>query len=756
MFLIGVKIIAKVIFFTHFIIKYFGGNNVAGPSVTMKKRLIFLMLAFSVLIVALICRVGWIQIVKGEWYQEKAFIQQNRDREITPKRGSIFDRNMKELAMSASVERVVANPTEINKLKPEVQDKIAEKLSEILGLDKKDVYDKITRKNRSYEIIKKQIEKDIGNEIRTWIAEEKKNGITIQGIYIDEDTKRYYPQNNLAAHVIGFTGADNQGLSGIERTMESYLKGVPGKILSETDAGGRYVPFSEEKRIDPQDGLNVVLTIDENIQYFASNALDKAIEDNKVLDGATAIVMDPRNGDILAMVSKPDFDLNNPRSAPPGEDPETWNGNSDEGVKKLGETVWRNRCVADTYEPGSTFKAITSAAGLEEGIVTPDTMTSDRTVTISGHNINCWKPNAHGTEDFRHAVYNSCNPAFVKVAQGLGLDTFYKYVRAFGFYDNTGIEIGGEAKSQWHTKPTEIDMAVASFGQRFQITPIQFISAYGAIANGGKLMKPRLVKELTDEEGNVVEKYEPEVVRNVISQKTSETLRDILEGVVSEGTGKNAYVKGYRVAGKTGTSETIQKGVYIASFSAIAPADNPVICVLVTLKNPTGGSHMGGVIAAPVAGKIVEDTLNYLGVERRYNENDLKKMAEEVIVPDIRNKKVEEAKKILKDKGLEWKIEGDNKSNDAIVKEQTPRAGVSIAKNSVIIAYTNTTGGENKVKVPDLSNKTVYEATQALNNVGLNIKINGIGNAMNQSEEANTLVPEGTVIEVDFRYLDTD
>lgn len=639
------------------------------------------------------------------------------------------------------------------------KERIAEKLAQILQLKKEDVLKRITRNNSSYEVVKKQVEKEVGNEVRKWKEElnkewEKEEKST--GIYIDEDTKRYYPENNLAAHVVGFTGADNQGLSGIEQVMENYLKGVPGKILSETDAIGRYVPFSEEKRIDPQNGLNVVLTIDENIQYFASNALDKAIEDNKVLNGATAIVMDPRNGDILAMVSKPDFDLNNPRSAPPGENTETWNGYSSDGVAKLSKTVWRNKCVMDTYEPGSTFKAITSAAGLEEGVVTPDTMTSDRTINVLGSNINCWKPNAHGTETFREAVYNSCNPAFVKVAQSLGIDTFYKYVRAFGFYDKTGISLPGEGKSMWHDKPSEIDMAVASFGQRFQITPIQLISAYGAIANGGKLMKPRLVKELTDENGNVVQKFEPEVVRNVISQNTSETLRGVLEGVVSEGTGKNAYVKGYRVAGKTGTSQTIVNGVYVASFSAIAPADNPVICVLIALDNPRGDTYYGGVIAAPVAGKIVEDTLNYLGVERRYNEKDLKVMAEEVYVPDIRGKTVEEAKKVLKDKGLEWKIEGDNKGNSTIVKKQTPKAGASIAKSSVVIVYTDTPDAEKMVKVPDLTKKTVDEATQALNDAGLNIKINGIGNAMNQSFEADKEVPEGTVIEVDFRYLDTD
>jgi len=728
---------------------YFGGNSVAGPSITMKKRLIFLMLSFSVLIFALMVRVGWIQIVKGEWYQKMAYEQQNRDREITPRRGTIYDRNMNPLAISATVERIVVNPQDFEKLEESRKEEIAEKLAEILELKKEDVLKKIKR-DSSYEIIKKQVEKEVGNEIRKWIKEEG-----IIGIYIDEDTKRYYPQNNLAAHVIGFTGADNQGLSGIEAAMEKYLKGVPGKILSETDASGRYVSFSEEKRINPQDGLNVVLTIDENIQYIVSNALDKAISDNKVLNGAIAIVMDPRNGDILAMVSKPDFDLNNPRSAPPGENPETWNGYSAEGVEKLSKTVWRNKCVMDTYEPGSTFKAITSAAGLEEGVVTPETMTSDHTINVAGHNINCWRANAHGVETFREAVYNSCNPAFVKVAQGLGIEKFYKYLKAFGFYEKTGILLQGEATSQFHSKPTEIDMAVASFGQRFQITPIQLISAYGAIANGGKLMKPRIVKELVDADGNVVEKFEPEVVRNVISQKTSETLRDILEGVVSEGTGKNAYVKGYRVAGKTGTSETLQKGVYIASFAGIAPADNPAICVLVAFDNPTGDSYYGGVVAAPVAGKIIEDTLSYLGVERRYNEKDLEMMAEEVVVPDIRDMTVEEAKKILKEKGLEWKIEGDNKSNDAIVKQQTPRAGAKIAKNSVVITYTYTPEIEKMVKVPDLSMKTVDEATRALNDAGLNIKVNGIGNAMAQSVEAGVEVPIGSVIEVEFRYLDT-
>lgn len=721
----------------------------AGASIIMKKRLLFLLMAFSVLIFGLTLRVAWFQIVKGEELQEMAFEQQNSDREITPRRGSILDKNGKELAMSATVDRIVVNPVEIDK-SPEVREQIAQKLAELLDLDKDFVLKKINRNSR-YEVVKKKVEKNIGDQVRKWKKEAK-----IDGVYIDEDSKRYYINGNLAAHVIGFTGEDNQGLDGIEKMMEKYLKGVPGKILSEVDARGRQMPYYEEKRIDPQDGLNVVLTIDETIQYFASKALQKAIDDNKVANGGIAIVMDPRNGDILAMVSKPDFDLNNPRACPPGQDPSTWKGNTNEDIATLFKTVWRNKAVADTYEPGSTFKAITSAAGLEEGVVTPETTTSDKTIKVQGHNINCWKPNFHGVEPFREAVYNSCNPAFVKVSLDLGVDKFYSYLRAFGFYDKTGIELPGESKGYFHAKPTEINMATASFGQRFTITPLQLITAYGAIANGGKLMKPRVVKEITDREGNIVKKFEPEVVRNVISKQTSDTLKDILEGVVSIGTGKNAYVKGYRVAGKTGTSETTKNGVYIASFSAFAPADNPVICVLVALDNPTGDSYYGGVIAAPVAGKIVEDTLNYLGVERRYTEKDKEMMAEEVYVPDIRDKTIDEAKKLLKEHGLEYKIEGDNADGNTTVKEQTPKPGAHIAKKSVIIAYTYKPEEEIMVKVPDVTKKTIEEATQTIYDAGLNIKINGIGTAMSQSIEPGKEVAQGEVVVVEFRYLDTD
>lgn len=719
-----------------------------GATLMMKKRLLFLMVAFSLFILGLLFRVGWIQMVRGEELQEMAFQQQNSNREITPKRGTIYDRNGNKLAVSSSAERIAVNPQDLPKNKKE-REFIAENLALILEMDKEDVLEKMNKNNR-YQEIKRHVSKEVGNKVRQFRSENN-----IKGIYIDEDSKRVYPHNNLASHILGFVGYDNQGLDGIERVMDKYLKGVPGKILSEVDARGRQTPFYEEKRIEPQDGLDVVLTIDKDIQYIATRELERAIDDNKVLKGGIVIVMDPRNGDILAMVSKPDYNPNNPRACPPGEDPETWDGTTSEDIEKLQETVWRNRGLVDTYEPGSTFKAITVAAGLEEGIISLDDITNDSPIEVQGHTIRCWRTPPHGEQTLREAVYNSCNPSFVKIGEKLGISTFYEYVRSFGFYDKTGVPLPYEGESNIHKNPTLINMATTTFGQRFTITPVHLVNAYCAIANGGNLMRPRLVKELRDSEGNIVEKFEPEVIRQVISKETSSAMRELLEGVVSEGTGRNAYVRGYRVAGKTGTSETLEEGVYIASFAAFAPADNPVISVLVALNHPTGHSYYGGQIAAPVAGRIIEDTLDYLNIERRYTEKDEQMMAEEVFVPDIRDKTLNEAKLILREYGLDYRIEGDNSSGDIVVKEQTPKPGAVISKQSTVIVYTYKPETKKMVKVPDLTNKTVEEATRTLRDMGLNIKINGIGSAISQSVEPGEEVQEGEIIAVDFIILDT-
>lgn len=723
----------------------------AKPGLQVKRRLLVVLISFTALFIYLGGHVGYIQLVQGQTLRSMAYEQQTLGRVITPRRGTIFDRNGKELAISASVDTIGVNPKDIAKVENS-KEKIANKLSEILEIDEAKVLEKINR-NTAYENIKEKVDKTVGDQVRSWIKEEN-----IKGVYVDEDTKRFYPHRNLASHIIGFTGKDNNGLDGIEAIMEQYLKGIPGRILSEVDVGGRTMPFKPERRVDTEDGLDVVLTIDETIQYLADKAIEKAIDDNKVLNGAIAIVMDPRNGDILAMVSKPDYDLNDPFAPPPGVDVETWKGYTNEDVGKLQETVWRNKAVSDTYEPGSTFKAITSSAAIEEGVVKPDTRVNDFPVKIGGWTINCWRANLHGEESFTEAVYNSCNPVFVKVAQDLGIKKFYDYVRAFGFYEPTGIELPGETKDVLiHKNPTVVDLAVASFGQRFQITPIQLITAYAAIANGGYLMKPRLLKELRDYQGNIVKNFEPEVVRQVISRETSDTIKEILEGVVSTGTGQNAYVNGYRVAGKTGTSETTdtkKTGRYIASFSAFAPADNPVVNVLVILDHPSGYSHTGGLIAAPVAQGLIEDILNYLGVEKRYTEKDKEMIRLPVNVPEIRNLPLSEAKASLNKYGLEYRVEGDGNNKDAVIIEQMPKPGATIPEKSVVILYTYKPDSELKVKVPDVSKKTVYEATQALKSLNLNIKVIGDGLAVNQEIAPGTEVAVGKVIEIEFRHLD--
>lgn len=739
----------------------------AAPGLAIKRRMLLLLSVFALIVVALIGRLAFIQFVQGSELQKKAFIQQNAGRTISPIRGTIFDANGKKLAISAQVATISCRPSDVSSNSKNLSpDAIADGLAPILDMDRNDIY-KIITKKVSYVTIKRKVDKDTETKVREWILENK-----VKGINIDEDSKRYYPNGNLMSQILGFTGDDNQGLmGGVEQVMDKYLKGTPGKILSEVDARQNAIPSDTEKRIDAQDGLNVVLTIDETIQYLVSKSLDKAILDNKVKQGAVAIVMDPKTGDILAMVSKPDYDLNDPFAFPANIkdmtfkgidtaalDSSSWKERSGETVKILSQSVWRNKALSDTYEPGSTFKSFTTAAGLEEGVVTPDTITNDLPIKVPGWPlpIYCWRRGReHGTETFREAVYNSCNPAFVKVAQSLGINRFYSYVKAFGFTEKTGILLNGEAKSIFQTKPKEIDMAVASFGQRFTITPLQLITGYTAIVNGGNLMKPRLVKELTDNDGNVVKRFEPEVVRSVISKKTSDTERGILEGVVStpNGTGNGAYVKGYRIGGKTGTSQTTQKDVHIASFCGFAPADDPQIICLVVLFDPKGESYMGGTIAAPLAGKIIEDILNYRQVERQYTEEDLKTMTEEVFVPDVRNKTVGEAVKELKSAGLGYKVEGGGNTESKVL-EQTPKPDAMVPENSVVILYTYKPDTEQTVEMPNLSNKTVSEAIDALNRIGLNIKVSGKGVVFRQDKAPGEQVRKGEVVSVEFMNMD--
>jgi len=651
-----------------------------------RNRLTFVITIASLFFAFLIIGVGYRTIAQGDDLAKKAYAMQSRDRDITPRRGTIYDRNGKPLAISATVYMVSINPASIRNNNTRGPDLIASDLSRLLSVDKKLVLERI-KKNTFYELIKRKVE----NKDRLIIVEWKKN-YKIDGVEISEDSKRYYPNQNFASHLLGFTGYDNQGLNGLEIMFDNYLKGSKGKISTGLDRDNRVLPYGEEKRVDSTDGYDVHLTIDETIQYFAEKALDQAVRDNKVKNGAVAIVTDPKTGDILAMVSKPDFNPNDPYAAPniPDIDVSKWKGNqSSADVKTLNETVWRNKAIADSYEPGSTFKAFTVAAGLEEGVVTPETMVTDAPISIFGSTINCWKRPIHGAETLRKAVYNSCNPVFSNIALKLGITKFYEYFKAFGFYAKTGITLPGEGMNQTHTNPTIQNMAISAFGQRHTVTPIQLIMAYGAVANGGTLMEPRIATEISDKNGNVIKTFEPQMVRRVISQQTSDTLRDILTGVVEEGTGSRAYVAGYNIAGKTGTSETTDKSRYIASFSGFAPSDNPKICVLVILDNPQGSSHMGGVIAAPVASKIFEDTLNYLEVERKYSDKDVSKIGTMIAVPNLVGKTLGEAKAILarKEYGLKYKTIGDNSDSKTIITDQEPQPGMKISQRSKMQLY---------------------------------------------------------------------
>lgn len=726
----------------------------ASPNLRIKKRILFLLVAFTLICMALIARTGWLQIHDGERLQKEAIEQQTRDKMIYSKRGTIYDRNGKPLAVSASVETVTATPNEIKQAKNAGE--IAATLSKILDMEYEKVFEKITR-DSSYELVKRRIENEQAQQVRQYIIDEK-----IKGINLVEDSKRYYPYGNFASHVIGFIGDDNQGLNGIEIMFDKYLKGLPGRIVSAKNAVGTEMPYRHEKYVNPEDGANVILTIDEVIQHIVEKHLETAVIENKINNGGAAIVMDVNTGDILAMAVKPDFDLNNPfkiENEAVRSELERLSG--DELEKRYKEELnkmWRNKAVVDTYEPGSTFKIITSAIGLEENVVEPeDPFTCTGYVMVSGKKIKCHRhDNPHGAQTFVQGVQNSCNPVFINVGLKIGSDMFYRYINAFGLREKTGLELPGEAVGLFHpaNKFPELELATASFGQGFTVTPLQMLCAVSAVANGGKLVKPRLVQQLTDQEDNVIQTFEPEMVRQVISQETSDTLRDILESVVSEGTGRNANVKGYRVAGKTGTSEKVPREdkKYIASFIGFAPADDPQIAVLVMLDEPTRGYpyYYGGVIAAPVVGKIFEETLRYVGVEQRFSEED--DVLIDVPVPEARNMEIQDAEKALKQVNLKYKVKG---SGNTII-DQLPKPGAKLPEKSMVILYTENTKLITKVVVPDVTNKSPLDANKILTDADLNIKITGFGAAMNQHPAAGSEVAPGTVVNVEFRLMEGD
>lgn len=577
------------------------------------------------------------------------------------------------------------------------------------------------------------------------------NKIT-SGINIDSDTKRSYPYNNLASNLIGFCGSDNQGLEGIEYYWDSVLSGTPGKIVTTKDAAQSIIPDKNEQYIPAQNGSNITLTIDLTVQSIAEKYLKQAVIENKCSRGGNIIMMNPTTGDILAMANYPDYDLNSPFE--PNETLKaTWDKLSSTEKNNQLQKMWRNKSVSEPYEPGSTFKLITASAALEEGICQTDTagdFNCNGVETVSGVAIRCTS-SGHGSQTLRQALENSCNPAFIQLGKRIGANTLYQYMSAFGLFSKSGIATSGEVTGLYFSTIGPVELATASFGQRFTITPIQLISAVSAIANNGVLMQPRIVKQIENPDTNISTTIDPVEVRQVISKDTAKKMTNMMESVVSEGGGKFGQVKGYSIGGKTGTSEPSpgsENDGYVSSFVAIAPVENTKLVTLLTLYDPHGSSFYGGQICAPVVSQILSEVLPYLGIPSDEEENDTKSTANtnnSVTLPDIRNKTASEAKKILESAGLTVSISG---TSDEIVTDQVPKPGTSLSKNAIVKIYTK--GNETRVSatVPDLKGMSLSQAKNALSAKNLNIKTTGSGKVISQDPTAGTSVEEGTVITV--------
>ena len=702
--------------------------------------------AFAMLV--LILRLANWQFVRGSEMQTSAIEQQTMDSVVTSKRGIIYDRNGKVLAQSVSVQTVTASPAEVKKSKKAA--KTAKKLAELLNMDADEIEKKIT-KNSMYEIVARKIDNSTAEKIR-------KAGL--KGIYLIEDSKRTYPYGSLASHVVGFVGTDNQGLAGTEMVYDKYLKGMPGRMISAKSASGTEMPYKYEKYINPENGSNLVLTIDEVIQHFVEEELKQAVADYDVENGAACIIMNAKTGEILAMATQPDFDLNQPFELTEDMQKQLEGLSGDERkteYNKLLNKLWRNKAVVDGYEPGSTFKPFTGAMALEENLVGQNEhFLCTGAVHVGGHTIHCWKTAGHGSLTFREGFENSCNPVFMALGARVGAKNFYKYFKKFGFTETTGFDLPGEASGTFHSMDrfNDAEIATSSFGQSFIVTPLQLITAYTAITNGGTMVRPHVAKELVDDDGNVIKSFDNQVIRQAISKETADTIRDILEGVVSNGTAKNAYIKGFRLGGKTGTSEKTPRGSgkYIASFVGFAPANDPEIIGLVMLDEPMGGSYMGGQIAAPTFKKIFDEVLRYMGVEPQYTEEEAQTL--DKTVPNVVGLEKSAIPKAFAESGLKYNIIGSGKS----VVSQVPKGGATLPEGSTVALYTEE-DSQTEVTVPNVCSYTATDANILLTNAGLNMKVSGAtdtgqGAAVvgSQSPEAGSRVKRGSVVTVEFKF----
>ena len=726
-----------------------------GPSRSMVKRSTILLGIFAAAL--LVWMAGVLvkyQIVNYNYYQTRAIAQQTMDTTLAPNRGSIYSRNYTPLAISAPVETVYIAPNSIDE---EDRRTVAEGLASILEMDEDAIYQKTLKKNY-YEMIKRRIDAEVADRIREWVDEKD-----LEGVHLVEDTKRYYPYNSMACHILGFTGTDNVGLDGIESIYNEYLQGTSGKLITAKNAIGTELPYEYETYVAAENGKNVVLTIDETVQYYLEKHLQEARLEQKCVEGAAGIVMNVKTGEILAMASLPNYDPNSYYTITDQMALEALEEYEEEERKEqetaFRNKIWRNKCIVDTYMPGSTFKIVTLSMALEEGLInTSNTYSCPGYIRVADRTIRCWKSGGHGHQTLAQAIQNSCNPAFITIGAKVGATNFYQYFKNFGLTEKTGVDLNGEASGIWFSKFQEVELATASFGQNFKITPLQMITAVGAASNGGKLVTPHVVKEITEtqEDGTekVVKSFTPQVKRQIISAETSALVCDLLEEVVTVGSGKNAYVKGYRVAGKTGTSEKIDvfnatgDKYYISSFIGFAPADDPEYAILVMLDSPSAGEIYGGIIAAPVAGDILADILPYLSIQPQYTEEELETL--DVSIPSLMEQSLKDAEAVLIDKEIKYKVKGDGDT----VLDQMPQPGSTMPQSGTMILYTGDAKPSKNITVPNLVDYSVAGASNRITSMGLNVRVVGNSNAgstalvISQSPAAGEVVPEGTVITI--------
>lgn len=713
-------------------------------------------IVISIGFVAVVGKLSYIILVKGNDYKKAAYAQQTRSQIISSNRGTIYDANGEILAVSVPVDTVSFNPGKIQyssgkKVESEL---LAEKFSELFEITYEEALEKLNS-NSSVVVIARKVETNIINELKSWLEE---NEIT-SGINIDEDFKRYYPNGNLASTVIGFCGTDNIGLAGLEDKWNDMLVGTSGIVTVTSDVNGDAISDDNEEYIAAENGSNLYLTIDSTIQGIAEKYLKQAVIYNNA-DAGGVILMNPQNGDILAMADYPDYDLNDPQNPAPTGLESSWDTLTAEQKSDAKFTLWRNKNVSSLYEPGSTFKTIISAIALEEGLVETDTSGEFHcglVYHVGDKDIGCWSKVDHGYLSLREALENSCNPSFIQLGQRVGARTMYKYFSAFGLFDKCGSDIASVPNSQFFDleKVGSVELATMSFGQRFSITPLQLITAVSAISNGGTLVQPRIVKQIENTDTGSITTVEKQNVRKVISEETANQVKDMMKSVVTDGTGRYAAVQGYEVGGKSGTSEPTvgnEDAGYVASFVAISPIENTQVVCLIILYNPHGEnqSHQGGTTCGPVASQILSEVLPYLNINginnNINNDNAIIDTSKSVI--DAKGMTVALAREKLEQSGFNVQVATDDESS-SIVTDQMPKAGAYLDEGSTVYLYISSNDVRTSVEVPDLKDKTLDEAKKILEDKHLNVSIDGIsGIVLSQNISAGTEVEEGTIINI--------